>query len=45
MNLSKTHKVMNILRKDVQVHDLVQSSGIITISNTGTSFLKKFITL
>jgi len=32
---------MNFLRKDVVVHDLVQSLGIITISNTRTSFLKK----
>jgi hypothetical protein len=45
VNLSKTHKVMNFLRKDVVVHDLVQSLGIITISNTRTSFLKKFLTL
>ena len=39
VNLSKTHEVMNFLRKNVLVHDLVQSLGIITISNTRTSFL------
>ena len=41
VNLSKTHKVMNFLRKDVLVLLMVMIPSDCTKSSTKTSFLKK----